>query len=879
MSMLIALDEKPRYRTTLGDPKAKIVCVLDFMSGYDVKEGKLLSGPPGNVLDLALQNAMMLKSEMYFMTLFKEPCTIQTARKFYYEKGVKKAATGYFTVAGRQYADQLLNELRQLEPNVIVAIGPASINLLTRKTGQLKHRGSFYTCPHEGIKAKIFCTMLPHIACAGNKKTKDALEGRKAVSPYVYRYYIANDFKKLKRHADTRHILSPPRKLIVNSSFREVISFLDAHPMQRAKRIAVDIETLNYQVACLGIAVSSSLAISIPFDKRYSIAEEAALWIRLGRLFADEKLTKIYQNQTFDVWFLALQNKLLHRGRLEDTMLAHHIMFPDMHADLGFLTSVYTDEPYYKDEGKIWEQKTISQIDLLAFWRYNAKDAACTYEIWSKIEKEIDQGGYRETYEQTIALCRPLIFWEYRGLAVNENNLQEKKVEVADEIRKKSAELVQLAGQELNANSPKQLQAYFYGKLGIQPYYNTIRTPNGVESRVTTDDRAMARLARGTASRKPIPEARLVQTIRSLRKLSGTYLEVRFDADRRLRCATHPRGTTAGRISTSTTIPFGTGTNLQNLPPAFKSFIVPDAGYFFIEIDKRQAEWVAVAYIFNDPAMQMVIEQGLDPHSATACMMLRLDPSYIPLIKLEDKTLGHTSDAEEISYYRKHAPPELQELYNQCKTRFLPRTMSIRQCGKKSNHGLNYDETFKMFAMINEIQEKEARNIVESYHQIYPMIRTGHKEIQQQLAQSRSLVNPYGRKRHFRDRWGTDMFKEAYAFLPQSTVADCVNRAIIKAYENKEKLWYLDKNVFCGQVHDSVLLQHPIDDLEGAALATIKWIEYLNEPIEYRGRVFSIESDVKISSLNWTDMAEVEMSGNIVEKFQQILDQQEKCGD
>jgi DNA polymerase I-like protein with 3'-5' exonuclease and polymerase domains len=150
-----------------------------------------------------------------------------------------------------------------------------------------------------------------------------------------------------------------------------------------------------------------------------------------------------------------------------------------------------------------------------------------------------------------------------RGIAVDVDRLKETKIDVQKKIKEREDELEKVADYPFNPASPKQCQEYFYSHKGHKPYVSRST------GRPTTDDKAMSRIFR----RFRYPEAKLVQELRSLNKLSGTYLEVEYDKDERVRCSYNPRGTTTGRLSSSKTI-FGTGMNLQNLHPEFKGFLV-----------------------------------------------------------------------------------------------------------------------------------------------------------------------------------------------------------------------------------------------------------------------------------------------------------------
>lgn len=461
---------------------------------------------------------------------------------------------------------------------------------------------------------------------------------------------------------------------------------------------------------------------------------------------------------------------------------------------------------------------------------YNALDAACTKEIWEPISKDIDPQGYRWAYDTTLSLYEPLMFMMTRGIKVDFAGLEITKRDILAKQAECQEELNRLCGRELNANSPKQVQAYFYVEKGIPPYYSK-------EGSVTTDDRAMQRIARGTAKFKGMREARLVQDIRGLVKLYGTYLDIDFDSDGRLRCAYNPRGTKFGRLSSSETV-FGTGTNLQNLPQEFKRFLVCDDGYFFLEVDKRQAEWIVVAYLTGDANMISVIERDEDPHTHTAHLMFKVDKDTIIL---DNKLISTLNDPDEIAIRRAEAGLPSS----------LPRTMSGRQMGKKSNHGLNYDEGFNTFALSNEIEIPESKRIIALYHSIYPGIRMWHEATRNQLSKNRYLVNCFGRKIRFLDAWGDDLFKAAYSAIPQSTVGDNTNIGMRDIYNDEELCGKSGYNGdLLANVHDSCLLQFPLAALDHIDKIQKKLYYHMEPELEYHGRKFRIPTDSKVG-LNW----------------------------
>ena len=471
-----------------------------------------------------------------------------------------------------------------------------------------------------------------------------------------------------------------------------------------------------------------------------------------------------------------------------------------------------------------------------SFLRYSALDSACMVEMHDKFWPLLVQ-GYEPTYKMTMDLLPVLTFMQTRGMKVNHLLMADTKREVLESAAEKQRELEELVGRPLNVNSSKQCANYFYVELGI-PAILKQKT-----RQVTTDDMAMQRLVRGTAKQPGLRQAKLVQEIRGLQKLYSTYLDINFDSDDRLRGAYNPRGTKFGRLSSSQTV-FGTGMNYQNLPQEFKKFLVADDGYVLVEVDKRQAEWVVVAYFSNDANMITAIRNGVDVHVHTASLMFNI-PAEI--VAYENDIVGHATSAEAI--HRLRMDDEiLQKLY----TGAWPRSMSLRQCGKKSNHGLNYDEGYRNFALLNEMDEVESKRIVNMYHDIYPGIRLAYEVVKRQLQKDRTLTNCFGRKVRFMGEWGNDLWKSSYSMIPQSTVVDSLNSGMVRIYHDEYITKHLNVDVLA-QVHDSILMQVPIEvvrNKEQYENLMHRVLEYTSPTLSYNGNDFKIATDAKCG-LNW----------------------------
>lgn len=269
----------------------------------------------------------------------------------------------------------------------------------------------------------------------------------------------------------------------------------------------------------------------------------------------------------------------------------------------------------------------------------------------------------------------------------------------------------------------------------------------------------------------------------------------------------------------------------------------------FLEFDLAGAEWVVVAYLSGDENMIRVAESGESPHVATGHLISRAPKDII--IK-ENDAVGSATDPELIERLRKESVPELFG-----GDFFLPRTMSIRQAGKKSNHGLNYGMRYRRFALQNEMPEKDAEQIVDLYeNQAYPGLPVWQAEIRDEVRSTKTLTNLLGRKIRLFDQPGPELWLKAYSFQPQGTVADICLMGMCAAYEDPHPI--MKPARLCAQVHDSILFQYPDDDMD--ALRGFAWRikRHMSPELECRGRKFTLGVDCKMGS-NWGSMKKLDL--------------------
>ena len=268
--------------------------------------------------------------------------------------------------------------------------------------------------------------------------------------------------------------------------------------------------------------------------------------------------------------------------------------------------------------------------------------------------------------------------------------------------------------------------------------------------------------------------------------------------------------------------------------------------------DLAGAEWVLVAYLANDQNMIDVVRSGKSPHTVTGALISGLSEE---MVLKDHKLIGDQTNPDEIQELRREHLPELEAARGQPGI-FIPRSMSIRQAGKKSNHGLNYDMQYRRFALENEMPENDAKAIHELYNtKAYPGLPGWRRGIQTELkTNARVLTNPLGRKVRLLDEWGSDLLMAAYSFKPQSTVGDIVNEALVKIYRSQDPEF---KDMLPGwaQKHDSLLLQsHSKSPYLGLWASTVRRL--MSPLLTINGHEFRLGVDMKVG-WNWGDMKEV----------------------
>ncbi len=829
---------KRTYVPPSGDPLAKLAGCGEQPGFQEVRARppRPFIGPAGQGLDECLIMTKIPRNSIYLTNVIKD---LDAPLKHYIDIDTR----GKWTInsEGYEYIKELKEELEKLDLNCIVAFGNIALLALCNRVGITKWRGSV-----------LESTLVPGL------KVVPTFHPATFIPPkfnFLNKPVICEDLILAKHESQFKEIRRQARDIIIKPSFNDAMYYLK-HCQSvgiQGSIIGIDIEVINGEVDCISFSYEPLRSMSIPLRHQYgdyfNVEQELEIMRLIAEIIQDERISKCGANFIFDTQFLFRKYGIIPRGNIHCTQIAQKIAYPDFPAGLNAVTTMYTDIPYYKEDGKQWMKMGTGSWDQ--WWTYNATDALVPVETIPKQIKTLIHQQNEETYDRQRRLIKPLIYMSERGIRVDVQGMMEYEKEQHEILDSLAIELNDEVGYEINYNSPKQLMDYFYKSLKIKPYKK--KNTQGIYSD-SIDVDALKRLAR-----QGIKAARIMLDIRGLSKRISTYLNIgKVDKDGRYRSSYKPVGAETGRLSSGETI-FGTGGNQQNWPHDLLRFFLFDEGYIGYSFDLSQIENRLVAYVGGVISQIEAFEQGIDLHTLTASIIF--GKPYDQISKVDgSSSLG---DGRQ----------------------------SARYWGKKGNHATNYDVSYKKFALVNEMSEIEAKRTLESIHQGYPQIRGGyHMVIQNMLKTNRVVTNLFGRTRLFLGpvfasypnvpQYACDeTYRQAYAHLPQSTCADKINEQGIEyIYYNQDKFKPIE---LLAQIHDSIVFQIPLSiswEVHAEKLLLIK--QSLETPLEWHGQEIKTPVDLAIGfNMCKEEMAELkskEIPGDInllAEKLKETYDE------
>jgi uracil-DNA glycosylase family 4 len=754
------------------------------------------------MLDMILRGATLLRGELRLDNIFPRRPPRNNILYFFRDSKME-----YLTDEGMMYVEETRKLIEAHRPNLLVALGGVPMRILTGKKRITKWRGSLLDCILvPGIK--VYCTYHPSYVMRHMQEKGQKRDEKKAQNllPIVIR-----DLQRASEQSEFPEHRVPQRNITTQPTLGEIGQYFADLPPKSL--IGVDIETRPGPdgpiITRVGFAHSPQVGISIPI-----IWNNAPVWTRrefgellkrLSQFFLSDH-TKIFQGGLYDLSILAKYWGLrCKEDTVEDTMVAHHAAYPHLPKGLDFQASVYTWEPYYKDDGKVWG----SRVGDNALSIYHGKDLCVTREIWPILLQDNRQLGTFEGYKRSMSYYPSLLAMTLRGVKCD----LEKKAKLGRVFKNSAREhldaITDLVGREYKISTAytKDLVQLLYVDLGLAPQYK-----NG---KLTTEDAALLRL------KKLYPKNEVLEHIRRRRmflKFSNTYMNMEVGKDGRFHTSYNPAGTATWRLSSSES-PFGGGGNLQNIPSRteegrkIRELFIADEGKVLIAADYSQAEARVVAYLAGEQVEIEAFEAGRDIHWLNAIDLGLADADTIPAKEIRDpaKNMKH-------GYNYEVGPRRLQ--------------------AELLRYG--YDFSYAV-----------CRDSLERIRRKRPMIEGWKRQVRNKVDTDRTLVTPIGRKRVFYGRKGPDLYRKAIAFIPQNTVGELLCIAIRDVHSELEVKQRMVEVLLNG--HDELVCQVRAGR-EREAISALKRI--MEIPLEINERMVVIPVDFKIGS-NWGQMEEV----------------------
>ena len=577
--------------------------------------------------------------------------------------------------------------------------------------------------------------------------------------------------KTVKPELDSSYVCISTEK-----SLKEIVK-----KASKAKTIALDTETtgLDYMDAELvGISLSykAGEAYYIPLKHDDNSVNQLDMDIVLEELrpLLEGSTKKIIgQNIKFDrnvltkygIDIASIKNDTMMMSYVLDASATRHNLDALSSYYLNYKTSTYEDVA-----GKGVKQVTFDKVPIEAATKYAAEDADITLQLYEelnpKLEAEVTLNKLNDEIE--IPLIEVLSEMEQNGAILNSKILSSQSKDLESRIKKLEEKAYQLAGEDFNLGSTKQLREIFFEKL---KYRIIKKTPGGQPS---TDEKVLAELAEEYELPKVLLEHR------TLSKLKSTYTDKLpnqiSQSTGKVHTSFHQAVTTTGRLSSS-------DPNLQNIPirtedgRRIRQAFEPSKGNKFISADYSQIELRVMAHMSKDAGLLQAFQEGEDIHSKTA--------SEVFDVSIKDVT----SD--------------------------------LRRNAKAINFGLIYGISAFGLGKQLGISRNLAAEYMAMYFEKYPDVKK-YMESTKVFASQRGYVETlFGRRLYLRDINATNAMRRqaseraAINAPVQGTAADIMKIAMInmhkaiKAEKSKAKLIL--------QVHDELILDTPEDEIDKIA--------------------------------------------------------------
>ncbi len=544
--------------------------------------------------------------------------------------------------------------------------------------------------------------------------------------------------------------------------------------LMKQTSVCFDTETtgLNPLTAELvGIAFSweAGKGFYVPFPADKNEAQEIIETLR--PFFESEAIEKIGQNLKYDIKVLHKYN-LQVRGKCFDTMLAHYLINPDMRHNMDVLAETYLNytpvsiTEIIGKKGK--NQLSMRDVPLEQQTEYAVEDADITFQLAQHFRPELHEANTQELFNTIeIPLLHVLADMELEGINLDKEFLNSLSEDLDNDIKKLAAKIYEIAGQEFNIASPKQLGEILFDKLKLVDKPKKTKT-----GQYSTAEDVLSYLA------KDHEIIRNVLEYRGLSKLKSTYVDALpqqvEESTGRVHTDYMQTVAATGRLSSN-------NPNLQNIPirtergrQVRKAFVPRDENYTLLAADYSQIELRIIAALSEETTMIEAFKNGEDIHASTASKVFNTP--------LEEVTREQRSNAKTV------------------------------------NFGIIYGVSAFGLSNQTDLTRTEAKELIDTYYKTYPKLRNFISD-QIDFARDHGYVQTVlGRRRYLKDiNAGNAVVRgaaerNAVNAPIQGSAADIIKIAMINIHKKLSEGNYKTKMLL--QVHDELVFDVYKPELE-----------------------------------------------------------------
>jgi uracil-DNA glycosylase len=726
-----------------GNSNPSAFFIADSPIGQDLETGYALTGYSGNVIrDFCSEQSLNL-DDFWRSCLIKESLpslTVLNQDKDKVEEETKKLVSSY--------GPMLIEEINDLKPNLLVPLGELSFSFLTGLSGIRKFRGSVlppagqFPIVQENIKVLPILGPYPYL----NQE-------------YKLRVISRIDFSKIPKYLNSDPIPDKKYNIWVARSSSALRAFFDrAYPeaVSRGGFLVFDIETYFQIPICISFCFDGFESVCVPLIDSSIDHDNRVLMMDLVARILKSEIPKVNQNIKYD-WKILERWGFTVSNIVGDSMIAASTLYCEFPKNLGFLTSIYTELPYFKDEGKEFDPEK-SKRDR--YYLYNAKDSLATSQIYSTQTKELEELGTKNVYQNLIKILPIYKKAEDRGIRIDKEKQESLLCSYESLFHIQELKCRRLLNTNyFNPLSPKQCREAIFSELGYKKVKGMKTLKTGEAS---TDEDSLDMLSvYGEAERAPNTGPLILSSIIAARKVHKVIeiLELHLHPDERFRCEFNLAGTETGRSSAGETTDqliyrkgnrifvVNLGHSLQTIGKHgfmidgvtygkdLRSMFVPSPGYTFVECDLKSAEALVDRVLSGVFDLSVFDNPGI--HKLTGSWVYGCKPEEILKNVLVDGV----------------------DRYHMSKT--------VRHAGER-NMG------YERLVLMTQRPFRECKEILDKFHKFQPEIReVFHKGIVKAINSSQHcLIAPNGRRRDFFDRIDKKTYNEGISFLPQAVVSD-----------------------------------------------------------------------------------------------------------